>query len=217
MTVVPIGKVNSTTSCDSFAFSFATFIETHIVALLDEVENATSIASFTFKKYLRGWNHHRKYPILGRVMRACIASPKSDTPAKGRSFIILSTQLCATTQDTIANTHIGVSFMTQDIKIRIPLLIVCVKVFNWRTSSLFPYDMRATHSIIPMVTICIAFKSINATIILSGMIESKNPEKLRASNLWGEKFSKSKLTPSHGLNTFIRKREVVIAIVVVSI
>ncbi len=52
--VVPIGKVKFTTSSERFAFSFATFIDTHIVALLDEVEKATKIASFTFPKYFPG-------------------------------------------------------------------------------------------------------------------------------------------------------------------
>jgi len=67
--VVHIGKVNFTTSSESFAFSRATLIETHIVALLDEVEKATSIASRTFLKYLNGSKPQIKYHIVGRVIR----------------------------------------------------------------------------------------------------------------------------------------------------
>lgn len=137
-TVVPIGKVNETTSSESFALSLATLIDTHIVALLDEVENATNIASFTFKKYFLGLNHHIKYHILGSVIHACVANHRSDTPAKGRSLIILSTQLSATTQDTIAKTHRGVSRITQDINVRIQLFTVSVRVLSWSISSRFP-------------------------------------------------------------------------------
>jgi hypothetical protein len=70
---------------------------------------------------------------------------------------------------------------------------------------------------IHIVTICIALSSTNATIILSGITESKNHEKLKASSLSGLKFSKSKLTPFHGLKAFMSIREVVIARVVVII
>ena len=197
-TVVPIGKVNFTTSSESFAFSRATRIDTHIVALLDEVENATSIASFTLRKYLRGLNHPIKYPILGRVINACIANHSRDTQAKGRSLIILSIPLFATTHETIANTQIGVSFITQGIKVSIQLLRVSVRVFNCNTSSFLPYEMSATQRMIHIVTICIALSSTNDTIILSGIIESKKPEKLRASSFSGLKFSKSKCTHSPG-------------------
>jgi len=128
--VVHIGKVKETTSSESFALSFATLIDTHIVALLEEVENATRMASFTLKKYFLGLNHHRKYQIHGSVIIACTANPRSETQANGRSFIILSTQLSATTHDTIAKTHRGVSRITQDIKVRIQLFTVSVSVFN---------------------------------------------------------------------------------------
>lgn len=138
LTVVPIGKVNFTTSSESLAFWLATRIETHIVALLDEVENATRIASFTLKKYFRGLNHPIKYPILGRVINAWIHNHSSETPAKGRSLIILSIPLLATTHDTIANTQIGVSFITQDIKVSIQLLSVSVSVLSCKISSRFP-------------------------------------------------------------------------------
>lgn len=70
---------------------------------------------------------------------------------------------------------------------------------------------------IHIVTICIALRSTNDWTILSGIIESRNPEKLKASNLSGVKLSKSKLTHFHGLNAFISIRDVVIASVVVSI
>lgn len=132
--VVPIGKVKLTTSSESLALSFATRIETHIVALLEEVENATSMASFTLKKYFFGLNFQIKYQIIGRVIQACIAKPKSETPANGRSFMILSTQLWATTHDTIANTHTGVSFITHEIKVSIPLFTVSVSVLSCRIS-----------------------------------------------------------------------------------
>lgn len=130
LTVVPMGKVNFTTSSDSLASSLATLMETHIVALLDDVENATSMASFTLRKYLRGLNHPMKYPILGRVINACIPSPRRDTQANGRSSIMLSIQLFATTHDTIANTQIGVSLITQEINVRIQLLSVSVRVLS---------------------------------------------------------------------------------------
>lgn len=215
--MVQIGKVNFTTSSESFAFSLATLIDTHIVALLDEVENATNIASLTLKKYFLGLNHQIKYPILGRVINAWIHNHRSDTPTNGNSLIILSTPLLATTHDTIANTQIGVSLITQEINVRIQLLRVSVRVFNWRTSSRFPYDINATQSIIHIVTICIALSSTNATIILSGTMERRNHEKLNDSNFSGLKFSKSKFTHFHGLKRFMSMRDVVIASVVVSI
>ena len=191
-TVVQIGKVNFTTSSESFAFSLATLIDTHIVALLDDVENATSMASLTFKKYFFGLKPPKKYQTAGSVIKAWIASHNSDTQAKGRSFIILSNQLCATTQDTIAKTHRGVSLITQDIKVSIQLLRVSVSVFNCKISSFFPYEIRAIPSMIHIVTICIALSSMNATIILSGIIDKRKPEKLSASSLSALKFSKSK-------------------------
>lgn len=136
--VVQIGKVNDTTSSESFALSFATLIDTHIVALLDEVENATSIASFTLKKYFLGLKFQIKYQIQGSVIIAWTAKPRSETPAKGKSFIILSTQLWATTHDTMAKTHRGVSLITQEIKVRIQLFTVSVNVFSCSISSRFP-------------------------------------------------------------------------------
>lgn len=217
LTVVQIGKVNFTTSSESFAFSLATLIDTHIVALLEDVENATKIASLTLKKYFFGLNQPRKYQIAGRVTKACIVSHNNDTHANGRSFTILSNQLCATTQETIANTHRGVSFITQEIKVSIQLFNVSVSVFNCKTSSFFQYAIRAIPRMIPIVTICIALSSMNATIILSGIIERRKPEKLSASSLSALKFSKSKLTHFQGAIRFISKREVVIARVVVSI
>jgi hypothetical protein len=108
--------------------------------------------------------------------------------------MMLSIPLLATTHDTMANTPRGVSLITQEINLRIPLLRVSVSVLSCNTSSRFPYDMRATHRIIPIVTICMALSSTNATIILSGTMESKNHEKLKDSSFSGEKFSKSKFT-----------------------
>lgn len=69
-TVVPMGNVNFTTSSESFAFSLATLMDTHIVALLDEVENATKIASLTFKKYFLGSNPQKKYHSVGSTIIA---------------------------------------------------------------------------------------------------------------------------------------------------
>jgi hypothetical protein len=68
--VVPIGKLKSTTSSDSFALFFATDIESHIVALLEAVENHTRTASFTFQKYLNGSNHQIIKPINGSTTQA---------------------------------------------------------------------------------------------------------------------------------------------------
>jgi len=56
--VVHIGKVKETTSSESFALSFATLIDTHIVALLEEVENATRISfSIGDKSNSKNYSH----------------------------------------------------------------------------------------------------------------------------------------------------------------
>jgi hypothetical protein len=68
--VVPIGKLKSTTSSESFALFLATDIDNHIVALLDAVEKPTSTASFTFQKYLNGSNHQIRKPINGSTTHA---------------------------------------------------------------------------------------------------------------------------------------------------
>lgn len=52
--------------------------------------------------------------------------------------------------------------------------------------------------------------------MLSGIIERRKPEKLKASSLSGVKSEKSKLTHFPGLKAFISMSEVVIARVVVS-
>jgi hypothetical protein len=62
--------VKSTTSLDKFALFLATLIESHIVALLDAVENHTRIASFTFQKYLKGLKFQIIVHIKGRLKKA---------------------------------------------------------------------------------------------------------------------------------------------------
>lgn len=131
--------------------------------------------------------------------------------------MILSAPLCATTQDTMENTHRGVNFITQDMKVNIPLLIVSVIVLSCIISSRFQYEMRAIQNIIPIVTICIALSSTKASTILSGIIQSKKLEKLRASSLSGVKLLNSKFTHFPGLKAFMSIREVLMARVVVSI
>jgi len=215
--VVQIGNVKSTTSFDKCALFLATLIDSHIVALLDAVEKPTRIASFTFRKYLKGLKFPIIVPISGRLKNAWINKAKSITATKGRRLIILSTQFSYTTFATMANTPNGVSFITKLINFKIPVFRVSISACRASVSLFFQIASTEIHKIIPVETICIAFKSTNAWKIFEGIKLPINDENVNFSIVSGLNSLKPKFNPTPGSNMFIKIRETEIANVVVSI
>jgi len=172
--VVPIGKLKSTTSSDSFAFSFATLIDNHIVALLDAVENQTSTASFTFQKYLNGSNHQIKNQMKGSITQACMNKASKITTTNGIKSYIALDPFSTTTFITIANTPKGVNLMIKVINFNIASFSVQNISFMLFTFLIFHKARREIPRIIQVVTICIALNSTNAMNILLGIKSCKN-------------------------------------------
>jgi hypothetical protein len=172
--VVPIGKLKSTTSSDSFALFLATDIDNHIVALLDAVENQTRTASFTFQKYLNGSNPQIRNQIKGRTTQAWINNANKITTTNGIKSNIALEPFSTTTFITIANTPNGVNLITNSINFNIASLRVVNISFTTFTFFTFQSASNDIHKIIPQVTICIALNSTNAVNILLGIRSCKN-------------------------------------------